>query len=115
MNFKEEFKETPLKSTGVLIGMIVGVLSIGAVVTGALDDYFVSPGELKIQLAATETKITQQYRKEALIIRNAILSDLNAQVTAVEKLFDGAEDGEIALYAIQLNELKKRIFDIRNQ
>lgn len=115
MNFKQEFKDAPIKSVGTLIATILGIISLVAVTSGAFDDYFVSPAELKTQLAATELKITSQYRKEALIIRNSILSDLNAQVKAVEKLFDGAGDGEIALYAIQLGELKKRIHDIRSQ
>ncbi len=115
MNFRKEFEEAPIKSAGTVIAAILGLFSIIAVFTGTFDDLFVSPEELNKQITESENRVTAQYRKEALIIRNAILSDLNAQVKAVEKLFDGAGAGEIALYAIQLEELKKRIQDIRRQ
>jgi len=120
MEFKREFKESPIKSAGVLIGMVVGIITIITALSAAIgvfDDYFVSPDELKIQLVQSENRVTAQYRKEALIIRNSLLSDLNSQVSALENLLDDDDtsSGEIALYTIRLRGLTDRIKVLRGE
>lgn len=111
----EQYKTKPVVTVTTVIAALAGIVAIISGVysgIGWAKTLVVTPA----QLQASEDRIIKQYREEALIIRNAILSDLNSQVAGVNKLLLKATTiGEVELYKLRIAALNKRIDELRGE
>ena len=113
MDIKQQFKDKPLATVSTIVGVITGIISIVTAGTFAVNTARETI-VFKEDLTASETRIIQRIRKEAVLTRGVVIGELQERKdNLMRELEDTADAGKVAQLLEEIDVLNKRIDRIR--
>ena len=113
MDIKRQFKEKPISTVSMIVGILTGFITLGAFSTDAIkitDKYIVTEAEL-IEM---EVRIIDQIQQEAIITREVIIGEILVRKNRLQHELELAEtEGEIARILLQINDLNRQLDKIK--
>jgi len=113
MDIKQQFKDKPLSTISAILGIITGIIGViggGTVAVNKASEMLVFKGDL----TASENRIIERIRKEAVITRLVIVGELEERKDELLEEMDETDDpGKLARLLEELKVLNKRLDKIR--
>jgi len=113
MDPRKQLREKPLATIAAVVGIIAGIIGIiggGTVAVSKASDMLV----FKDDLTASENRIIERIRKEAVITRLVIVGELEERKDELLEEMDETDDpGKLARLLEELKVLNKRLDKIR--